>query len=86
MAETTTAPAAPEVKKNIVSKAAMVKIMKNAGAKRIGKDTGTYVATLAEEFVTNLAKKASLAAEHANRKVVRPEDVELVIDISEGYF
>ncbi|MBI4014698.1 MAG: histone family protein [Candidatus Aenigmarchaeota archaeon] len=53
------------------------KIAKNAGARRMGKDAVEELRDVVEEYGFSLAQKAVKLGEHAGRRTVKEEDVEL---------
>jgi len=57
--------------------AAIIRIAKNNGAERVGKDAALALITKAEAYIANLAKEANRLAMHAGRKTIKEEDVEL---------
>jgi histone H3/H4 len=55
----------------------MVDILKAAGAERVGDDAARALAAVVHEFAVNISKDAVRLAEHAGRKTVKREDIEL---------
>jgi histone H3/H4 len=53
------------------------KIMKENGAKRVAFSAGEALAELTGEIAAEIAKNASLMADHAGRKTVVRKDVEM---------
>ncbi len=62
-----------------LSLAAMEKILKNEGAGRVSQDALVAMKDLMEEFGRKVAKRSIKLAEHAGRKTVQKEDVQLDI-------
>lgn len=69
----------PKKAKSIISKSAIVKIAKKNGAERVGKDAAIKLVEQTEKFIAELTKKAVAAAAHANRKSIRGEDIDFII-------
>jgi histone H3/H4 len=59
--------------------AALERILKKAGARRIAPDATAEYAKMLEEHVGSIARDASLLAEHAGRNTVLEEDVTLAM-------
>ena len=57
--------------------ATISKIMREAGAKRVGKDAARAMAELVEERGLAIAAEAIKLAEHAGRKTLRDIDIRL---------
>lgn len=55
------------------------RIMKNAGAQRVGEDAKKKMAEILEEYALDIAKKAIALANHAKRKTIKAEDINLAI-------
>ena len=55
--------------------AALERMLKRAGAKRVSKDATAEYASLLEGYVSSVAKDAALLAEHAGRNTVLEKDV-----------
>lgn len=53
------------------------RILKNAGAARVGDDARDKLREVAEDYAIKIATQAAKLAEHAGRKTVRAEDVKL---------
>ncbi len=64
-------------KRSVIAAAPMVDILKAAGAERVSDDAARALATVVHEFATRIAKDAVSLAEHAGRKTVKREDIEL---------
>jgi len=60
--------------------AAMHRIAKKAGAQRIGEDAAELMVKKGETYLSNIVRKAIELAEHAGRKTIRAEDVELAAE------
>lgn len=58
-------------------KAAVVRLAKNAGAERVGEDAADALVVKAEAYIEDIAKKAFGFAQHAGRKTIKAEDIEL---------
>ena len=56
------------------------RILRNAGAERISDDACVALAEVLEDRATIISEKAILLANHAGRKTVQVEDIELSID------
>lgn len=57
--------------------AAMEKILKRAGADRVGEDAKAALRDLLEEHAMKIGSAAASYSRHANRKTVKAEDIEL---------
>ncbi len=57
--------------------AAIVRIAKANGAERVGKDAVESIAKKTEEYIGELTSKASKLANHAGRKTLKEEDIEM---------
>lgn len=62
------------------SKAAMDRILKRGGAERTGGDAPDALGEILESYGEEVAERAVRYAEHADRKTVSAEDVELAVD------
>ncbi|MBR9700873.1 histone [Candidatus Woesearchaeota archaeon] len=60
-----------------LSLAAMEKLMKEAGASRVGEDAKAELKEILEKDAKRIANRAVKLAEHANRKTVRAKDIRL---------
>lgn len=60
--------------------AAMHRIAKKAGAQRIGEDAAELMIKKGEEYLSNVVTKAVELAQHAGRKTIRAEDIELATE------
>ena len=57
--------------------AAVVRIAKKNGAERVGSDAAEALVVKAEKYIAQLTKEANKLAEHAGRKTIKKEDVDL---------
>jgi histone H3/H4 len=64
-----------------LSQAAVERIMKKAGAKRISADATETLAVLMEEYGVFLAKEAKKMSDHAGRKTLRGSDIQMAAEI-----
>ena len=64
-------------RKHILPLAAMEKLLKEAGAERVGEDAKAALRDVLEEEAMRLGKHAAELSVHANRKTVRDEDIRL---------
>ncbi|HJK00737.1 MAG TPA: histone family protein [Methanocorpusculum sp.] len=58
-------------------KAAVVRLAKKAGAERVGEDAADVLVAKAESYIEAIAEKAYEYAQHAGRKTIKAEDIEL---------
>lgn len=58
-------------------KAAVVRLAKKAGADRVGEDAADALVAKAEAYIEELSEKAFKLAQHAGRKTIKAEDIEL---------
>jgi len=58
--------------------AAVIRIAKKNGAERVGKDAAAALLTSTEAYLADLTKEAYRLAQHAGRKTLKKEDIELV--------
>ncbi len=61
----------------ILPLAPMERLLKKAGAPRVGEDAKLALAEVLEDFAQRLGQKAALLAGHAGRKTVKAEDIKL---------
>jgi len=57
------------------------RLLKNAGAERIGEDAAAELRELAEEKALKISKKALALAKRVGRKTVKAEDVKLAAEL-----
>ena len=60
-----------------LSLAAMERILKEAGAERVGEDAKAALRDVLEEYARTVSKRSVKLAEHADRKTVKASDVKL---------
>ncbi|HJJ89361.1 MAG TPA: histone family protein [Methanocorpusculum sp.] len=58
-------------------KAAVVRLAKKAGAERVGEDAADVLVAKAESYIEAIAERAYEYAQHAGRKTIKAEDIEL---------
>ena len=63
----------------MIAKASVDKLIRKAGAGRVSEDAAIALAKILEEEAIDVAREAVALAEHAGRKTVKKEDVELAI-------
>ncbi len=66
-------------KKMIIPPAAIVELVKKAGAERVSEEAAITLAEYLIELGTEIAKESVMLAKHAGRKTVKKVDVELAI-------
>jgi len=64
-------------KRSVIAAAPMVDILKQAGAERVGESAAKALAAILMERGLAIGKDAVKFAEHAHRKTVKREDIEL---------
>lgn len=57
--------------------AAMEKILKRAGADRVGEDAKAQLRDMLEDYAMKVAGAAASYSKHAGRKTVKAEDIQL---------
>ncbi len=57
--------------------AAMEKILKRAGADRVGEDAKAELRNMLEEYAMKVATAAASYSKHAGRKTIKAEDIQL---------
>ncbi|RLF93481.1 histone [Thermococci archaeon] len=62
-----------------MAKASVDKLIRKAGAERVSEDASKALARILEEEAIDVAREAVALAEHAGRKTVKKEDVELAV-------
>ena len=60
--------------------AAVARIAKNNGAERVGADASEALVQKAEEYLGDLVKEAVKLANHAGRKTLKEEDIEMAAE------
>ena len=65
------------VLKKALPLAAMEKILKRAGADRVGEDAKAQLRDMLEAYAMKIGEQASAYAKHAGRKTVKAEDISL---------
>ena len=60
-----------------LAKASVVRLAKKAGAVRVGEDAADALVTKAETYIQSIAKQAFDLAQHAGRKTIKAEDIDL---------
>jgi DNA-binding protein len=60
--------------------AAIVRIAKNNGAERVGSDASEILVQKGEEYIGKLVKEAVKLANHAGRKTLKEEDIEMAAE------
>lgn len=63
--------------RHILPSAAMERILKNAGSKRVSADAKIALRDAVEEKIESICSKAIKFAEHSGRKTIKPEDIKL---------
>jgi len=64
-------------KRSVIAAAPMAEVLKNAGAERVSDDAARAFADVILDVANGIAKDAVRFAQHAGRKTVKREDVEL---------
>jgi len=59
--------------------AAVIRIAKKSGAERVGSDAAAALLAKTEAYIANLTKEANRLAQHAGRKTIKEEDVDLAV-------
>ena len=57
--------------------AAVTRVAKNNGAERVGSDASALLVAKTEEYIGKLVKDAVKLANHAGRKTLKEEDIEM---------
>jgi len=60
--------------------AAVVRVAKNNGAERVGSDASEAMVKMTEDYLAKLVKEAVRLAEHAGRKTLKEEDIEMAAE------
>ncbi|MCD6467357.1 MAG: NFYB/HAP3 family transcription factor subunit [Methanomicrobia archaeon] len=63
----------------MIAKASVDKLIRKAEAERVSEDASKALARILEEEAIDVAREAVALAEHAGRKTVKKEDVELAV-------
>lgn len=66
-------------RKKLLSHNAMDKLMREAGALRVGDDAKAALAEVLEQQALDIASKAKQLAEHAGRKTITEKDIQLAV-------
>ena len=61
----------------IIPLASAIKLMKNAGAYRVGADAAEKMVEIMEQFGDDLARKANKISLHSGRRTVKGRDIKL---------
>ena len=64
---------------SVLSIAPIGRIIKNAGAERIGDDAKEALADYLEEYGEDISRKAVVLSKHAGRKTVHASDIEMAV-------
>ena len=62
----------------MLPKSTIERAMKKAGAERVSKNAVEKMAAKVEKFIEEQTKKAIKIAEHAGRKTIKKEDIDLL--------
>jgi len=57
--------------------AAVARVAKNSGAERVGSDASALLLQKTEDYLAKLVKEAVKLANHAGRKTLKEEDIEM---------
>ena len=60
--------------------AAVIRIARKSGAERVGSDAAAALLAKTEVYIANLTKEANRLAQHAGRKTIKEEDVDLAVN------
>lgn len=60
--------------------AAVTRVAKNAGAERVGADASEILVQKTEDFLGELVREAVKLANHAGRKTLKEEDIEMAAE------
>ncbi len=66
-------------KRRPIPLAAVDKLMRRAGAKRVSESARIRMAELVEELIARLGERAAEMAKHAKRKTIREADIKAAI-------
>ena len=64
-------------KRSIIAAAPMAEILKHAGAERVSEPAAQALAAVMKDIAFDIAKDAVKFANHAGRKTIKREDIEL---------
>lgn len=64
-------------KRSIIAAAPMAEILKNVGAERVSEPAAQALAAVMKDIAFDIAKDAVKFANHAGRKTIKREDIEL---------
>lgn len=70
----------PSGDEKVLSKAPMDRLLRAGGAERVGRDAPDILGDILERYGGVVAERAVRYAEHAGRKTVKEQDVELAVD------
>lgn len=59
--------------------ALMARLMRKAGARRVGEEAKVALATILEDVAKETSKRAAVIASNAKRKTLKPEDIRTAI-------
>ena len=59
--------------------AAVIRIARKNGAARVGSDAAAALLAKTEAYIANLTMEANRLAQHAGRKTIKEEDVDLAV-------
>ena len=65
--------------KGIIPEAAMERVLKRAGSKRVSSEAKRALREILEEKALEICDKANKFAQHSGRKTVKSEDVKLAL-------
>jgi histone H3/H4 len=64
-----------------IPRAIVARIIKSAGAERVGKDANEALAGLMEEYAASIAREALKLSSHSGRRTIRASDIRMAADI-----
>nr|WP_321497442.1 histone family protein [uncultured Methanolobus sp.] len=65
----------------IIPFAPIERVIRNAGAQRVSESAGMALTAILEEYGLEISREAIKLAEHAGRKTVKAEDINLAKDM-----